>query len=176
MILHHAVVWTTLVVGAIGVAAAENSTALIRRSMQEEIDYSTCDEVVATIGDLTSETAIRVALQDTVIATEQQRTIANDGDRLSFACTAWVGLGVRLAAAQALHECLPRCHVFARCLPMVYVSVAQSAATVTSSPRVLVIVKPLLSVPHGWLCCLLCNCASGLMGWVWVRASGEDSP
>ena len=102
MILHHAVVWTTLVVGAIGVAAAENSTALIRRSMQEEIDYSTCDEVVATIGDLTSEIAIRAALQDTVIATEQQRTIANDGDRLSFACTAWLGL-VRLAAAQALH-------------------------------------------------------------------------
>ena len=108
MILHHAVVWTTLVVGAIGVAAAENSTALIRRSMQEEIDYSTCDEVVATIGDLTSEIAIRAALQDTVIATEQQRTIANDGDRLSFACTAWLGLGVRLAAAQAPHTSV--CH------------------------------------------------------------------
>ena len=109
MILHHAVVWATLVVGrAIGVAAAENSTALIRRSMQEEIDYSTCDEVVATIGDLTSETAIRVALQDTVIATEQQQTIANDGDRLGFACTAWLGLVVRLAAAQALHTSV--CH------------------------------------------------------------------
>ena len=108
MILHHAVVWTTLVVGAIGVAAAENSTALIRRSMQEEIDYSTCDEVVATIGDLTSETAIRAELQGTMIATEQQRTIANDGDRLSFACTAWLGLVVRLAAAQALHTSV--CH------------------------------------------------------------------
>jgi len=108
MILHHAVVWTTLVVGAIGVAAAENSTALIRRSMQEEIDYSTCDEVVATIGDLTSTTAIRAALQDTVIATEQQRTIANDGERLSFACTAWLGLVVRLAAAEALHTSV--CH------------------------------------------------------------------
>ena len=103
MILH-AVVWTTL----IGVAAAENSTALIRRSMQEEIDYSTCDEVVETIGDVTSETAIRAALQDTVIATEQQRTIANDGDRLSFACTAWLGLEVRLAAAEALHTSV--CH------------------------------------------------------------------
>ena len=108
MILHHAVVWTTLVVGAIGVAAAENSTALIPRSMQEEIDYSTCDEVVATIGDLTNETAIRAALHDTVIATEQQRTIANDDDHLSFACTAWLGLGVRLAAAQALHTSV--CH------------------------------------------------------------------
>ena len=92
MILRHAVVWTALVVGAIGVAAAENGTALIRRSMQEESDDSTCDEVVATIGDLTSETAIRAALQDTVIATEQQRTEANDGDHLSFACTAWLGL------------------------------------------------------------------------------------
>ena len=108
MILHHAVVWTTLVVGAIGVAAAENSTALIRRSMQEEIDYSTCDEVVETIGDLTSETAIRAALQDTVIATEQQRTIANDGDHLSFACTAWLGFRVRFAAAEALHTSV--CH------------------------------------------------------------------
>ena len=107
MILHHAVVWTTLVVGAIGVAAAENSTALIRRSMQEEIDYSTCDEVVATIGDLTSETAIRAELQGTMIATEQRRTIANDGDRLSFACTAWLGL-VSLTAAQALHTSV--CH------------------------------------------------------------------
>ena len=99
MILHHAVVWTTLVVGAIGVAAAENSTALIRRSMQEEIDYSTCDEVVSTIRDLTSETAIRAALQDTVIATEQQRTEANDDhdepDHLSFACTAWLRLVTR---------------------------------------------------------------------------------
>jgi hypothetical protein len=103
MILHHAVVRTTLVVGAIGVAAAENSTALIRRSLQEEIDYSTCDEVVATIADLTSETAIRAALQDTVIATEQQRTIASGGDRLSFACTAWLGFRVRFAAAEALH-------------------------------------------------------------------------
>ena len=131
MILHHAVVWTTLVVGAIGAAAAEKSTALIRRSMQEEkdcglcinggecaegaldghtltcicvdgyggsgceIDYSTCDEVAASIGDATSETAIRAALQDTVIATEQQRTTLSDGDR-SFACTTWLGL-VRLA-------------------------------------------------------------------------------
>ena len=108
MILHHAVVWTTLVVGAIGVAAAENSTALIRRSMQEEIDYSTCDEVVATIGELTSETAIRAALQDTVIATEQQRTTLSDGDHRSFACTAWLGLVVRLAAAEALHTSV--CH------------------------------------------------------------------
>ena len=108
MILRHAVVWTTLVVGAIGVAAAENSTALIRRSMQEAIDYSLCDEVVATIGDLTSTTAIRAALQDTVIATEQQRTIANDGDHLSFACTASLGLAVRLAAAEALHTSI--CH------------------------------------------------------------------
>ena len=93
MILHHAVVWTTLVVGAIGVAAAENSTALIRRSMQEEIDNSTCDEVVATIGALTSETEIRAALQDTVIATEQQRTTVSNGDHRSFACAAWLGLG-----------------------------------------------------------------------------------
>ena len=108
MILHHAVVWTTLVVGAIGVAAAENSTALIRRSMQEEIDYSLCDEVVATIGELTSTTAIRAALQDTVIATEQQRTIASGGDPLSFACTAWLGLEVRFAAAEALHTSV--CH------------------------------------------------------------------
>ena len=108
MILRHAVVWTTLVVGAIGVAAAENSTALSRRSMQEEIDDSTCDEVVVTIGDLTSETAIRAALQDTVIATEQQRTRTSGGDRLSFACTAWLGLEVRLAAAEALHTSV--CH------------------------------------------------------------------
>jgi hypothetical protein len=110
MILHHAVVRTTLVVGAIGVAAAENSTALIRRSLQEEIDYSTCDEVVATIADLTSETAIRAALQDTVIATatEQQRTIASGGDPVSFACTAWLGLEVRFAAAEALHTSV--CH------------------------------------------------------------------
>jgi hypothetical protein len=93
MILHHAVVWTTLVVGAIGVAAAENSTALIRRSMQEEIDNSTCDEVVATIAELTNETAIRAALQDTVIATEQQRTTVSNGDHRSFACAAWLGLG-----------------------------------------------------------------------------------
>ena len=105
MILHHAVVWTTLVVGAIGVAAAENSTALIRRSMQEEIDYSTCDEVVATIGDLTSATAIRAALQDTVIATEQRWTSVYDNR--SFACTAWLGL-VSLTAAQALHTSV--CH------------------------------------------------------------------
>eukprot|EP01046_Picozoa_sp_COSAG06_P084376 COSAG06_NODE_31187_length_525_cov_1.690141_1_plen_135_part_01 len=119
MILHHAVVWTTLVVGVIGAAAAEKSTALIRRSMQEEtdcglcinggecaegaldghtltcicvdgyggsgceIDYSTCDEVAASIGDATSQTAIRAALQDTVIATEQQRTTTNDGDHQS---------------------------------------------------------------------------------------------
>ena len=113
MVLHHAVVRTTLVVGAIGVAAAENSMALIRRSLQEEIDYSTCDEVVETIGDLTSETAIRAALQDTVIATEEQRTIPNDGDHLSFACTAWLGLVtpgvvVRFAAAEALHTSV--CH------------------------------------------------------------------
>ena len=106
MILHHAVVWTTLVVGAIGVAAAENSTALIRRSMQEEIDYSTCDEVVATVGELTSETAIRAALQDTVIATEQRWTSVYDNR--SFACTAWLGLVVRLAAAEALHTSI--CH------------------------------------------------------------------
>jgi hypothetical protein len=108
MILHHAVVWTTLVVGAVGVAAAENSTALIRRSMQEEIDSSTCDKVVATIGELRNETAIRAALQDTVIATEQQRTtFLSDGDHRSFACTAWLGM-VRLAAAQAVHTSV--CH------------------------------------------------------------------
>ena len=137
MILHHAVVWTTLVVGAIGAAAAEKSTALIRRSMQEEtdcgpctnggecaegaldghtltcicvdgyggsgceIDYSMCDEVAARTGDATSETAIRAALRDTVIVTEEQRTIVNDGDNQSFACTAWLGLEaprVRLSA------------------------------------------------------------------------------
>ena len=114
MILHHAVVWTTLVVGAIGVAAAENSTALIRRSMQEEIDYSLCDEVVATVGELTSETAIRAALQDTVIATEQQRTTLSDGDHRSFACTAWLGLLAARVRLSTPYECLLRCRV---CVP-----------------------------------------------------------
>jgi hypothetical protein len=143
MILHHAVVWTTLVVGAIGAAAAEKSTALIRRSMQEEtdcglctnggectegaldgntvtltcicvdgyggsgceIDYSICDEVAARIGDATSKTAIRAVLQDTVIATEQQRTTVSDGDHRSFACTAWLGLVAQGQNVSLLLEC-----------------------------------------------------------------------
>ena len=142
MILRHAVVWTTLVVGAIGAAAAEKSTALIRRSMQEEtdcglctnggecaegaldghtltcicvdgyggsgceIDYSICDEVAARTGDATNETATRAALQDTVIAIEQQRTTVSDGDHRSFACTAWLGLsGLRRQSVSLLLEC-----------------------------------------------------------------------
>ena len=100
---------------------------------------------------------------------DRDRTTANDSKRrrsskLRLHSMAWVGKPRR--GTSTPYECLPRCHVCARCLPMVYVSVAHSAATVTSSPRVLVIVKPLLNVPHGWLCCLLCHCAAGLVGWV----------